>query len=386
MRFGYSSAMASLRRVAEFGASALLLVIWGCDGRTSLEHDRSAAAGPDDPSNSGTQVGSAGVGGGSSACSAGEARCNGSFRRETCTKDGVWIETDFVCARTVAVDDDIGSYCVTKANGTYRCWRSETSDAVEARPLPDETYRRVQLTRYGLIGLTEDGRLRAAEFTIPESPSKVVTFRQTNMWGNVGVCSLQSDGSFAMFLYNPRDPDGPSTSTESVEGQFSHVYCAWEGMYTAVRTDGTVLLNFTTPPLGNDFAELALSIGIFCGLRTDGAISCHRPFADSLSIPSALVGPNLPAFPSGRYRSITATTGAICAIDEQDALVCKRYDGQDMPVPPARYTFAEGGNNVVCAVRTDGTTACFRHGGVGNLDLDNVSDFAPVEPPLDPDW
>ncbi|WP_437605130.1 hypothetical protein WMF20_28610 [Sorangium sp. So ce834] len=291
-----------------------------------------------------------------------------------------------MCARTVAVDDDIGSYCVTKANGAYRCWGSSGSgDAVDATPLPDGIYRRVQLTRQGLIGLTEDGRLRAAEFTIPESPSQVVAFRQTNMWGDVGVCSLQSDGAFGMFLYDPREPDGPSTRAQPVEGgPFSRVYCAWEGMYAAVRADGTVMSNYATAPPGNDFAELALSIGIFCGLRTDGTISCHRPPADGVSI--LTVGPDLPAFPPGRYRSITATAGAVCAIDEQDALVCKRYDGRDMPIPPARYVFAEGGYNVLCAVRADGSTACFRHGGAGSLDLENVSDFAPVEPPLDPGW
>ncbi|WP_437331744.1 hypothetical protein [Sorangium sp. So ce394] len=382
--------MASLRRTAGRWASALLLATWGCGGTTILEHDGSAAAGPDDPSSSGTQAGSGGHGGGpnasSGACSAGEARCNASFRRETCTEDGAWIETDFVCARTVAVDDDIGSYCVTKANGAYRCWgSSESSDAVAAPPLPDEIYRRVQLTRHGLIGLTEDGRLRAAEFTIPESPSRVVSFRQTNMGGDVGVCSLQSDGAFEMFLYNPREPDGPSTRTRSVEGgPFSRVYCAWEGMYAAVRADGTVLSVVATPPPGNDFAELAMSLGIFCGLRTDGTISCHRPPADNVG--NLDVGPDLPAFPPGRYRSIAATVGVVCAIDEQDALVCKRYDGRDMPVPPARYVFAEGGYNVLCAVRADGSTACFRHGGAGNLDLENVSDFAPVEPPLDPGW
>ncbi|WP_437566044.1 hypothetical protein [Sorangium sp. So ce542] len=372
--------MTSLRRTAGFWASALLLATWGCGGTTILEHDGSAETWPDDSASSG------GHGGGPNACSAGEARCNGRFRRETCAEDGAWIETDFVCARTVAVDDDIGSYCVTKADGAYRCWGSSaSSDAVDAPPLPDEIYRRVQLTRYGLIGLTEDGRLRAAEFTIPESPSQVVAFRQTNMWGDVGVCSLQSDGAFEMFLYNPREPDGPSTRTQSVEGgPFSRVYCAWEGMYAAVRADGTVLSNFATAPPGDGFAELALSIGIFCGLRTDGTISCHRPPADRAG--NLDVGPDLPAFPSGRYRSITATVGVVCAIDEQDALVCKRYDGRDMPVPPARYVFAEGGYDLVCAVRADGSTACFRHGGAGNLDLEDVSDFAPVEPPLDPGW
>ncbi|WP_437933654.1 hypothetical protein [Sorangium sp. So ce341] len=376
--------MASLRRTAGFWASALLLATWGCGGTTILEHDGSAAAGPDDPSSSGGHGG--GPNASSGACSAGEARCNGSFRRETCAEDGAWVETGFVCARTVAVDDDIGSYCVTKADGAYRCWGSSaSSDAVAAPPLPDEIYRRVQLTRHGLIGLTEDGRLRAAEFTIPESSSRAVTFHQTNMWGNVGVCSLQSDGAFEMFLYNPREPDGPSTRARSVEGgPFSRVYCAWEGMYAAVRADGTVLSSYATAPPGNDFAELALSIGIFCGLRTDGTISCHRPPADAIG--NLDVGPDLPAFPPGRYRSITATVGAVCAIDEQDALVCKRYDGRDMPVPPARYVFAEGGNNVLCAVRADGSTACFRHGGAGNLDLENVSDFAPAEPPLDPGW
>jgi hypothetical protein len=286
----------------------------------------------------------------------------------------------------VAVDDEIGSYCVTKADGTYRCWGPEASDAAEPRPLPDAIYQRVQLTRYGLIGLTEDGRLHAAEFTIPESPSKVVSFRETDMWTNAGVCSLHADGSFRMVLHNPDRTEDP-TLTQFIEGRFSHVSCAYEGFYAAIRTDGTVLWREEATPPGNDFAELALSIGIFCGLRTNGTISCHPPISDCGSRSGGpCVGPDLPAFPAERYRSITATGAAVCAIDEQDTLVCKRYDGQDVAAPPGRYTFAQGGKDVLCAVRVDGSTACFRHGGGGWLNPDEVAGFAPVEPPVDPGW
>ena len=121
------------------------------------------------------------------------------------------------------------------------------------------------------------------------------------------------------------------------------------------------------PPLGRDFEAVALSFGVFCARRTSGAVSCFAPpFAgESLSGRSCADSRACPVFPAGRYRSITATGTVACAIDETGALICKRHDGADMPISPGPYTLARGGLDTLCAIRIDGSVACFRHGGGG---------------------
>lgn len=57
----------------------------------------------------------------------------------------------------VAVDDEIGSVCATKANGSYCCW--DADGAVAPQLLPDASYARVELAARGLVGLTRSGRL-----------------------------------------------------------------------------------------------------------------------------------------------------------------------------------------------------------------------------------
>jgi hypothetical protein len=74
-----------------------------------------------------------------------------------------------------------------------------------------------------------------------------------------------------------------------------------------------------------------------------------------------------------------------CAINETGALICKRHDGVDMPIAPGPYTVAKGGRDVLCAIRTGGSVACFRHGG-GGFSTDDIGSFTPVEPFTDPAW
>lgn len=312
-------------------------------------------------------------------CEAGDMRCNSSGVRELCASDG-WKPTDFSCARNVTVDDDVGSYCITKTDGTYRCWGDNPAPA-----LPAERYQQVQLARQGLIGLTKDGRLMARGTNLPPEFQPVGSFSATNMFGTYGVCAVIADGSFQILMQDTFDG---TISTRKVEGPFASAFCAFEGMAAGVLADGglwTLMPN--DPPLGRDFEEVAFSFGVFCARTRGGAVACFAP----PSAGGALAGQSCadtracPIFPAGRYRSITATGTVACAIDEMGALICKRHDGVDMPSVSGRYTLAKGGLDVLCAIRIDGSVACFRHGG-GGFVSDDIGPFASVEPITDPAW
>jgi hypothetical protein len=300
----------------------------------------------------------------------------------------MWETTDFVCAVNVAVDDELGAYCVTKGDGTYRCWGAEALEE-----LPPDRYVRVQITgdggpggsaRYPIVGLTDDDRLSSVGLELPADTPSVGAFRATNMGGLPSVCPLLRDGSFRIISDVPDDvPGTPSVLT--YDGHFFRAFCAWEGLAIGIHTDGTMWSNFLEVLPGNDWLDVAHSAGILCGMRESGdiacgpSIHCNRTTRDGSCDPAGVQ-----SFPPGHYRQITATGATACALDERGLLVCQRYDGEVMAIDDGPFTFIEGGKDVVCGIRENGSVACFRHGGSGSFD--DVTPFVPVEPLNDPDW
>jgi hypothetical protein len=382
--------------VVRWLAPVAALAALGCSGKSQ----RGFSAGREsDGGNAGTgQSGVAGAGGQAassgdagmgtpSLCTPGAQRCTGE-RRETCSAEGTWNVTDFVCAASVAVSDEFGNYCVTKKDGTYRCSGKAVGE------LPRDRYVRVQLGGYGdagndvdsalpVFGLTEDGRLVARGFDLPLGLPPATSFRATNMWGGGSICPLFSNGAFSIIREAQVDHPGIEPIVTD-EGPFFRAFCVWEGYAVGVRADGSGWSRSGTPVLpGGDWVELALSLGVFCGIRASGEVLCDEGLlCDSTAISEyALCQP--PVFPPGRYRALAATGGSVCALDEHGALLCKRLDGNDMPIPAGPYAFVDGGKTLVCAGRVDGSVACFRHGGDGWPS--DIGDFVP-EPTLGPEW
>jgi hypothetical protein len=98
------------------------------------------------------------------------------------------------------------------------------------------------------------------------------------------------------------------------------------------------------------------------------------------------IGPSLPSFSGGPYRLVTAMADAACALDDRGALTCQRLDGRPMLSDPGPYTFAEGGQAVLCAIRTDGSAASFQHDGASPLANPSAQPLMPVALPFGPDW
>jgi hypothetical protein len=303
--------------------------------------------------------------------------------RETCASDGTWNETGFVCARTVAVDDQTGGFCVTKGDGSYRC-----SGGNVTLPLPSDTYVRVQASQTGLVGLNAAGQLAAPEMLVVPNLPEALTFRATQMGSTQAICPLFRDGTFGMSRDVEMGANAPSAMFQSVPGTFSRAFCYWEGFTAGVLTDGSLLPVWDSqPPAGNDWIDVAASDFIFCGLRASGTIACMPPPASCGSVNADVcVGSSLPSFPGSSYRSVTATAAAACAIDTNGALTCQRYDGTPMLADPGPYTFAEGGQSVLCTIRVDGSAACFQHAGDSASAVADPGVFMPINLPFGPDW
>jgi hypothetical protein len=234
-----------------------------------------------------------------------------------------------------------------------------------------------------VIGLTEDGRLSAVGLDVPPGLPRAASFRATSHGGSSTLCPLFSNGTFSII----REPRADAPDFERIfthDGPFSRAFCVREGYSVGIEADGSVWSADAFPSLpGSDWVELALSAGIWCGIRSNGQVTCDKGVACTSTLVSEYELCEPPVFSSGRYRALAATGGSVCALDEQGALICKRVDGSDMPIPQGPYTFVEGGQAVVCAGRIDGSVACFRHGGEGVPD--DIGDFVP-EPALGPGW
>lgn len=92
----------------------------------------------------------------------------------------------------------------------------------------------------------------------------------------------------------------------------------------------------------------------------------------------------VPVFPAGTYTEVATTRLVACAITTARSLVCVRGDGQPLPSIPGKYRSVAGGGNVMCAIRVDGTTACFRH-AEGQV-VSELSQLDSYEPAPSADW
>jgi hypothetical protein len=302
-------------------------------------------------------------------------RCNAAGMGEFCDLKGQCTPTGFVCTTNVAIDDEVGSICATKASGESRCW-SQDGLAVGDLGLPDAPYKRVQDATVGPIGLTSDGRLFGPPGAVPTDLPAIVDFRATNLWGFQGLCLKAQDGRF---FYGDYRPDAhPAEALQVDVGPVADIACAYEGLVCAVKADGTTF--GPTCPAGGGWVQVSISLSLMCGLTQAGEVMCS-----SGVIPD---GARVPAFTGGPYRQIATAYQAVCALDASGALTCARSDGAPVAIDPGPYTSIVAGRDLVCGIRPGGTTACFRQNdGAGTFGgSPTFTAFAPIAPPIDGAW
>ena len=283
----------------------------------------------------------------------------------------------------IAIDDEIGSICVTTADGRYRCWDPDGAPVV-ATGLPDVAYLRVQLAREGLIGLTQWGFVHAASIPVPTNLPLIADFRATNLWGFQGLCVRTTGGAFGFGNF-PTASDLATPVWTMDSGPFSYATCAYEGLTCAVRANGTLAGHCQSSLPGSDWVEVAKSANIACGLTTTGEVRCGQ--GQGSTNPSSAEA--APVFAPGPYGQVAAMWSVACALRVDRELSCVRSDGASIQVPPGPFVFIEAGRDLLCAIRLDGTTSCFRQDVPGTLlwTADPaVTALLPLSPAIDPGW
>lgn len=279
----------------------------------------------------------------------------------------------------LAIDDEIGSICATKADGRHRCWDPQGAP-VATTGLPDADYVRVQLAREGAVGLTRDGRMHAVWVSVPPELPPIASFRATNLWGYQGMCLRGTSGE--LVFGSNRAEVNPDTTLSSPwhydAGPYASVTCAFEGLVCSVRPDGTVSGNCPTATPGNDWKQATISVHMSCGLTTSDEIRCARGFIGT--------DERFPVFAPGPYRQLAATYDTACALRADGELTCQRYDSLSIPAPPGPFVSIEAGGDLLCGIRPDGTSSCFRENGTTLSTSPHGDAFVPLSPAIDADW
>jgi hypothetical protein len=275
----------------------------------------------------------------------------------------------------VAIDDDIGSVCATRASGEARCWGPD-SVVVGDLGLPAARYVRVQDTGMGPIGLTNDGQLFGAPGVIPPNLPPIADFQATNFAGSQGLCLKTQDGGFFWGPYLPAAD--PPMELQFDAGPFADAACAYRGLVCGVKSDGTTVGGDC--PTGDGWAQVSISVSLKCGLTRAGDIACVSA--------SVAAGTAIPRFTNPPYRQLATAYQAACAIDAEGALRCVRSDGELVAVDPGPYLSIVAGRDLVCGIRPDGGAGCFRqNAGSGEIGTTpTFTAFSPIAPPIDSGW
>lgn len=297
--------------------------------------------------------------------------------------DGSLAPTGLRCTVRVLVDDETGAPCAVKADGSYRCWSEYPFDSI-----PEGDYQQVQLGYTGLIGLTRAGQVVAPSLVPLPQTEPIIELTSTNMGGYRALCYRTAPaGPFIVRRFGDPPPD-TEFAMQSYEGPFVQATCVYEGLAYAVRSDGSIWSRLQDEvPAGNDFVRVAGSIGSVCGLTTSGQPRCvlgfvtRRPPCPYNYCITEPTPPAPPVFPSGVYTQLAVSWSVSCGITDALELVCIRADSSVIPTPPGRYTAVAAGSSTVCAIRVDGTSACWSEQTGGA-----AAQFVDYSPSIDSDW
>ena len=210
--------------------------------------------------------------------------------------------------------------CALDGSGGIACWGYNGFGQTDA---PPGAYRTVSAGRHSTCALRESGEVvcwglgsDATEGT-PEGRFRFVGATTTGLRGDAVACR-----------YEGEDDETPD--------------CDDDGLACALRESGEIVCwmasgrRLHAPP--GQFRALSVNmdawetdIGLFvqdtfCALRETGEIACWDPVDAEL----AVGGYGL----EGRYRSVSASGGSLCAVLHSGALVCRGYGPPAARVPP----------------------------------------------------
>lgn len=313
---------------------------------------------------------------------------NGTIR---CWGDGYWGQT----AAPDGIFVQINFSCGLGADGSVTCWRGHASAATAT------DFRLKQLAPRGPCGITAEGAV-ACSYGLPTNQTDEPVEGAYSHMGD--LCGTRTDGS--VFCWGAVSPDSTrpltddsflSTSdlcgitTEGAircwgTGQYGRANRpeeAPEGTYTqldagdshscAVTTEGTVRCwgegyEATTPPADEDFVSVAVGDPHACGITANRELRCwgydYRGDAPSVE---GWRAPGFGGLPSGEFTQVSVGLGGwddlSCAVRADGSVACWTYSGpeEDIQLGAGRKAAdVSVGTQLVCAWFADGGAECTR--------------------------
>ena len=210
--------------------------------------------------------------------------------------------------------------CALDESGGIACWGSNGFGQTDA---PPGVYRTVSAGRDSTCALRESGEVicwgvgsDATEGT-PDGRLRFVSATTTGQRGDAIACR-----------YGDEDDETPD--------------CDDDGLACAIRESGEIVCWMASgrrlhAPTGKfralsmNMDEWETDIGLivldtFCALRETGEIACWDPVDEEMAVD----GYGL----EGRYRSVGASGGSLCAVLHSGAVACRGYEPPAARVPP----------------------------------------------------
>ncbi|MGC4117458.1 MAG: hypothetical protein QM765_23440 [Myxococcales bacterium] len=239
--------------------------------------------------------------------------------------------------------------CVLKSNGVVACWGDCWGpDAYAISPAPG-LYSALAGERTSACGLKRDGTISCwGEKPVFAPPAEQFVSLSDR-------CALKADGTALCWgTWCGQPPWNPSGTFQS----FSSTMDSYLEGACGVRPDGTVecaqrgdAFTASEPVASPGGAFLSVSAGSeFCGVRRDLTVACWARERGSQPVD----------VPQGTYVSVAAGQGYNCAIRTDGSPACWGSSSIQASLPSgAKLVSIFAGLGSACAIRTDGTFTCW---------------------------
>jgi alpha-tubulin suppressor-like RCC1 family protein len=242
----------------------------------------------------------------------------------------------------IALDAGDGHTCALRSDGSLACWGTNASG--ESTP-PAGTFQAVSAGQGFSCALGTGGSLACwGDSYAGRADPPDGTFASVSAGGS-HACAMRTDGLVVCWGYDAHgEATVPGGTFKSIASSAGDKTCALSlgGRLSCWLRPGN------TPPPAGQFTSVSAGLGNGCALRTDGTIACWGNDGWGQSSP-----------PPGVFTAVETDGGHTCAIDTLGTLQCFGNNGSGQATPPPGTFTSIARGYPVCAVRSDGTLACW---------------------------
>lgn len=255
-----------------------------------------------------------------------------------------------------------------------RCW------AGEAEAPPRGSFSAVDPGEDGPCGIKTSGELTCWGRVETRPPKgQFVALASAAGWR----CAIRTNGEVACWPGYDMG-EGTASRPDTPEGQYTEIAVSALSTSCALRVDGTVVCWSNDEDVSREIDGVFISLGSGCGLRDTGELECFESSINDV----------VPILPEGPFVRMSGGPDGGCAIRVDGSVACWGLQGYDpeteepLPVRAPAGTWADVSVSeyFTCATRADGQAACWgtndeqaRPGPVARLEVPVLSASPRVE-------